>query len=82
MWCPRGDSTPHAFRPSILSAVRLPFRHQGLWGNRCPIGSISVDILVSSDLTLLRAVGLPHFSYGERSTIKQRMWPLLQDSNL
>jgi hypothetical protein len=26
-WCERGDSNPHALRRSILSRLRLPFRH-------------------------------------------------------
>nr|DAV87791.1 MAG TPA: hypothetical protein [Caudoviricetes sp.] len=30
---------------------------------------------------LLRAVGLPRFSYDERSTIKQRIWYGVEESN-
>lgn len=28
-WCRGRDSNPHAFRPQILSQLRLPFRHPG-----------------------------------------------------
>ena len=27
--CPRWDSNPHAFQPSGLSRLRMPFRHEG-----------------------------------------------------
>nr|DAV25805.1 MAG TPA: hypothetical protein [Caudoviricetes sp.] len=48
-------------------------------GNRCPF-RIYFGRHPSRELPdLLRAVGLPHFSYSERSTIKRRIWSLLQD---
>ena len=30
MRCPRRDLNPHAFRPEILSLLRMPFRHEGM----------------------------------------------------
>ncbi len=75
-WCPRPDSNQHALRRSILSRMRLPFRHWGTLGRHSAVvGPCKAWRYFLRSRAMVLAVALPNGGFSPASlATSTRAW--------